>query len=322
MEIMGRIFPKLVFTAFITITVGCFETSDDGTVTANPSGLALAPPAVGVQFHIPSFAVPAGTEVLHCYFFKNPSKVDLEIVRFQVKYTKGSHHTTLYETDQDYPDHDEECPGVVMGNPIIDGFSIFAGAAGEDWEWKLPPGVSRTLKAKRQLMMQVHYVNATTETTAGTSAEVYYNLEATRDTSTIKYHSGSIGFFNQSILIPPRSARTFDMECPLSEDRNILTATGHMHARGTEVDIFYAPDGKNYLPEPIWKNTDWNNQPLGVFDPPMAVKAGGALRFRCSYNNPTDQSFAFGPSVETNEHCLGAVQMYPMKLNFETCTKN
>src|SRR3954447_14215386 len=71
--------------------------------------LLLKKPEHGIQLETPEFVVKAGEERQWCYYFKLPSDIDLEIVRFEIRYLAGSHHMNLFQTDKEAPDHDEEC---------------------------------------------------------------------------------------------------------------------------------------------------------------------------------------------------------------------
>src|SRR5207248_1607009 len=82
-----------VVVGAIAVSAGCY-----GQGGTDPSAIDLPPPEHGVQLQTPAFEVPPGTEVQHCYYFKLPSDVDLDVTRIQIKYLDGSHHMNLYQT--------------------------------------------------------------------------------------------------------------------------------------------------------------------------------------------------------------------------------
>jgi len=299
-------------------TLGCVgHTTSDQPDPAEVSGLAVAAPEFGVQFHIPKFAVPVGTDRVDCYYFKNPSKIDLYINRFEVVLTKGSHHTLLFEGNVDMPDSIKECGNFNGASPINqDGFNavfgINGGSRGDDWT--LPDGVAYKLRAGRQMAMQVHYVNAAQTQTEGNAGEVYFNLHAYKDPSQVKYLMGMINVSNNTINIPPRATKTFDSTCPnpLSADLHIIGITSHYHSRGTEFDVWTSNTGQ-YGGDPIYHNTNWNEPAWVTYDPPVTVAAGGGFKYQCSYNNPTDQTISVGPRAEVDEHCRAFVYGYPFE---------
>ena len=155
------------------ITAGCY--GESGT---DPAALDLPPPEHGLQLATPAFSVPAGTEVQHCYWFKLASDVDIDVVRFQVKYLAGSHHMNLFQTNQDLADHDADCFGPVdfssEQNP--NGYDLIVGSQSHDFDWTMPDGVAFKLKARRQLMLQTHYVNASTQASPFGVGHVKVNL--------------------------------------------------------------------------------------------------------------------------------------------------
>jgi hypothetical protein len=281
----------------------------------------VSPPSFGVQLFSPTLNVPAGTEVQNCYYFKNPSRVDLEITRFQVIFPPGSHHTTLFETDTNYPDHMEDCFNGVNNTSALnpDGMSIVFASARGDMDFSLPPSVSYHLPANRQMMLQVHYVNAA-DVKTDSSPQVFYNLYATRDTSAITAHLGAIQAMNRAIVIPPHSTEKFSADCSVGQEVNLIGATGHFHSRGTELDVNIAPDNMNNVEStPIYANTTWNDQPFKIFKEPVQVHASGGFRYSCSYTNTTENTYTFGNRVETDEHCIVMLYVYPWNGPFGQC---
>ncbi len=291
--------------------LGLLHCSADGAAPFG-DGLDLAPPAHGVQLKTPRFDVPAGTETQHCYWFKLPSDVDLDVVRIQVRYLAGSHHMNLFQTNQDVPDHDEECfmPMNFSSPTNPDGYDLVVGSQGTALDWKLPDGVAFKLKAHRQLLLQTHYVNATTQKTPANAGQVKVNLEAEPDRSKVVHHMGTMFANNMTIKIPPRESRSFSTTCGLDKDVSIVALTGHFHSRGRTFSVNAAPDGKNPAEE-MYRSRAWAEPPFQVLAAPRVLPAGGSLYYTCDYQNDTDQEIVFGPKVETMEHCNLFAYFYP-----------
>ena len=298
----------VIAAAAVTSAFGCYG-SEDGTDVA---ALDLAPPEHGVQIETPSFQVAQGTERQWCYWMKLPSDVDLEVVEFQIKYLDGSHHMNLFQTNQDVPDHDAECFGPVdfssATNP--NGYDLIVGSQSHDMDWKMPDGVAMRLKAHRQLMLQTHYVNATTQKTPLDVGKVKINLVAAADPSTIKQHVGTMFANNVNVKIPPHEERSFSTSCALPTATNVIALTGHFHSRGKTFSVNVAPDGTDPTAE-IYRSRDWAEPPFTVLDQPAALPANGALYYTCDFVNNTDTTITFGPHVETQEHCNLFAYFYP-----------
>ena len=278
----------------------------------DPNEIALDPPAHGVQLQTPLFMVAGGSETQHCYWFKLPSDVDLEVVKIQVRYLAGSHHMNLYQTNQDVPEHDEECfKPVDFSSPTNpNGYDMIVGSQTGSMDWDMPPGVAFKIKAHRQLMLQTHYVNATTQTTSTGTGRVKVNLEAAADASKITAHMGTMFANNMNVKIPPRESRSFSTQCAVPQNVNVVALTGHFHSRGKTFTVNTAMDGVTPGAE-IYRSRDWAEPPFTVLPTPTQLPAGGSMYYTCNFQNDTDQEIVFGPKVETMEHCNLFAYFYP-----------
>jgi len=278
----------------------------------DPNAIDLSPPDHGVQLATPLFDVPPGTEVQHCYYFKLPSDVDLDVVKIQIRYLPGSHHMNLFQSNQDVPDHDEDCWGPVdfsrPDNP--NGWDMIAGSQSAALDWDLPSGVAFKLKAHRQMLLQTHYVNASTQATPTSKGRVKINLVAEPDPKKVTAHMGTMFANNVNIAIPPHSSRSFSTTCGMTNAVKIAALTGHFHSRGRTFSVNLAPDGADPTDE-IYRSRDWSEPPFVVLDVPRSLPNGGGLYYTCDYQNDTDTMITFGPHVETQEHCNLFAYFYP-----------
>ena len=274
--------------------------------------LVLDKPVHGVQIGTPEFIVPAGQERQWCYYFKLPSDVDLDVVKFQIRFLPGSHHMNLFQTDKDVPDHDEDCfaamPFTNEKNP--DGVDLVIGSQSAEMDWTLPPGVAFKLKAHRQLVLQTHYVNAATQKTPSGHGKVLINFVTEPDPSKITAHMGTMFANNVNIHIPPHESRSFSTTCGLSKPVKVVALTGHFHSRGKIFSVNLAPDGADPTAE-IYRSRAWDEPPFKVLDQPIDIPAGGGLYYTCEFQNSSDLDIKFGPHVETEEHCNLFAYFYP-----------
>jgi hypothetical protein len=272
----------------------------------------LAPPVHGVQIGTPAFPVPPGAERQWCYYFKLPSDVDLDVIRFQIRYLAGSHHMNLFQTEKEVPDHDEDCfdkmPFTSDQNPH--GVDLVVGSQSEDLDWTLPPGIAFRLKAHRQLVLQTHYVNAGTQQTPSGTGQVKINLYTEPDPSKIQGHMGTMFANNVNIHIPPRESRSFSTTCGLPTAVKVAAVTGHFHSRGKVFSVNLAPNGADPTEE-IYRSRAWDEPPFKVLAQPIDLPASGGLFYTCDYQNRSDLDIKFGPHVNTDEHCNLFAYFYP-----------
>jgi hypothetical protein len=164
-----------------------------------PSEGELPPPPKGEGFQFTSGEQPvgAGEEVQNCYFFQvkdlladgglDPSK-SLNLHRIQIHQKEGSHHMNLFRVRAISMEADGMDP---TQGPYLNkngAGPCFKSTNWADWpliantqvdgqlDWTFPDGVANKLDPEEWIMMQSHYVNATTQTTPDGSGEVYVNF--------------------------------------------------------------------------------------------------------------------------------------------------
>lgn len=278
--------------------------------TPDPAEIQLDAPKSGVQLKTPIFDVAPGTERQHCYWFKLPSDVDLDVVKFEVRYLSGSHHMNLFQTDKDMPDGEGDCLRGVFSPMGTNGYNLIVGSQSDSLDWQLPEGVAFKIKARKQLMLQTHYVNAATQNTPMGKGRVKVNLHTEVDKSKIKAHMGTVFANNVNINIPPRETRAFTTSCSMPKDVKVAALTGHFHSRGKTFSVNLSPDGTSATDE-IYRSRSWDEPPFKVLDPPAAIPNGGAFQYTCEFTNPTENTIKFGPEVEKDEHCNLFAYVYP-----------
>lgn len=278
--------------------------------TPDPNEIALAKPATGIQLATPIFDVAPGTERQHCYWFKLPSDVDIDVVKFEVRYLAGSHHMNLFQTDRDMPDGEGDCLRGVFSPMGTNGYNLIVGSQAESLDWQLPEGVAFKIKARKQLMLQTHYVNASTQNTPNGKGRVKINLHTQPDKSKITANMGTVFANNVNIAIPPRETRAFTTSCSMPQDVNIAALTGHFHSRGKTFSVNLSPDG-TIAGDEIYRSRSWDEPPFKVLSPATPLRAGGALQYTCEFTNPGETTVKFGPEVEKDEHCNLFAYVYP-----------
>ncbi len=321
--------------------------------------LAAPPSGQGFQFGTPEFVVPSGVEEQDCYFFNvsdlaksgglDPTQ-PVNLHHIQVAQRAGSHHMNIFLVKTIVG------LGPAMG-PVVKGQNgmgpCFVSSNWADWplvansqqegnvDWTYPDGVANVFQPDDVLMLQTHYVNASTQQTPE-PAKVNVNFW-TIPTSEITAELGTIFATNQSIRIcQSNPTPTFSSSCQIDSPSpvQIIGANGHFHSRGVEFDM-YLWDGKSTGTPPasdrFYQSLMWNEPPMlhspsldvtvqpmgGVFytcsyqwvEPPPSIGCSGLDSFdETKYMTPANEvdcCYTFGPQVDKNEHCNAFVYYYP-----------
>lgn len=291
----------------------------------------LDPPAEkqGFQLHIPHFDVPAGQEIQSCYFFAVPGAPgsDVWINRFELATNPGTHHVNIFRVRTKVGLYGN--PGDVVTSVNGQG-PCFVSANWADWplvvntqvggdrvDWKLPDGVAQKFAGGELLMVQIHFVNATTQKSpeGGQVDANFYTAPGAQ------YELGTIFASNQNIRVCPGEVdRTFETHCrtPLS-GATIVAANGHFHSRGVEFTMNVTDAmGNDMLPTPFYDSLAWDDPPMAR-DLAVQIPDGGGVSWTCSYSAPTGSCgdpndsccFTFGGRVESQEHCNAFIYYYP-----------
>lgn len=289
-------------------------------------GVLLPPPAPGkgVQLRTTSWMDP-GQELERCQMFVAPPE-GLNIVRQQIRFTPGSHHVTIYKTEyteipaetergvaldprvvHDCPDGpfaDWKVSGVIAGTQRLEGADPMATA---------PEGVAMKIGPGGVLLMNVHYINASSEPV---EADVRANLY-TIPPEQVKVEAGTLFYYNYHILVPANGRATARMRCPVQKDIQIISLQSHMHRRGASF-VADLTDGAGEKLEQIYTSSSWDEVPITPFDPPLRVKAGQALDYRCHHENREARDVAEGLKT-TDEMCMLIGPYFPRDRHLENC---
>jgi hypothetical protein len=250
-------------------------------------------------------SVGPGSEIQECKLVQLPSdRGEIAVPAAESHFTPGSHHFLVYRTNlTTMPDGGGNI--VDCTNATAESASFVTGSYFEaqqpDMKHELPAGVAHLFKPGEVVVMQTHYLNASTDVMA---AKVTFTLH-TMDPAKVEHEAGTILFSNFGLQVPPLSKVSQMRTCPVSttEDMHVALLWSHMHKRGVH---FVATTDDPGVEGPLYETDDWSEPQPRVFsiDPPTTIHAGAHITFACDYDNSTTSSFVYGPSADTNEMCI------------------
>ncbi len=335
------------------------SSTSSGTGGADPAHLDPPPSGQGFQFGTPEFSIPEGVEEQDCYFFQvsdlakkgglDPTK-PVNLHHVQVAQRIGSHHMNIFRV--------KTVVGLGPAGGLVqkgtDGMGqCFISSNWADWplvvnsqqegnvDWTYPDGVANVFQPDEWLMLQTHYVNASTQQTPE-PAKVNVDFWVIPDAE-VTAHLGTIFATDQSIRIcESNPTPSFSSSCQINSPTpvTIIGANGHFHSRGKEFDMYLWDGTSTTTPlasKRFYQSTMWNEPPM-LHSPQLVepVPANGGVWYTCSYEwqepppsigctglntfdetkhmTPADKvdcCYTFGPQVDKNEHCNAFVYYYP-----------
>ena len=300
---------------FAALAAACGN-DNDGPDGDDPDGgagqdvLAAPPEGEGVQLR-QSYSLEPG-EVHNCQYFVLP-EAGRAVSRFEHAYTSGGHHVILYPTDLEPdevdPDKLEVFDCDLMPTRGDVGFA-YAGAGTLGTE-EYPAGVARRFEG-RVVMLESHMLN-----TGDAPLDVDYRLNLWFASGEVEAEVGTIFFYDNHILVPPRATGRAEMSCAVPADIQLSALGPHMHVRGTH---FRAELRDGDQVDTLVETSDWSVSDPTLFDPPIAIEAGQRIEFACDYRNDDSTPVIEGPSKLDNEMCLLIGTYWPrIDFPFEFC---
>lgn len=306
--------------------VGCGSESDSQEKKGSGVDVELPDPGpLGWQMSTGVFEVPQGEEVQDCYFFEVPFDTPVFVNRIQLAHNDGSHHMNVFRVNTIA--NLDGAPGDVVKDgecwtstnwkdwPLVAN-NQSGGPQGEDWQ--MPDGVALRFEPREKLMLQTHYVNATTQKTPAKAKAVtnFYGVEE----ANVQHELGTLFATNQEIRVcPGETQKTFEATCRVAQDGpvTVIAANGHFHSRGDRFTM-NSWDPVNSKGAQFYESTSWDDPPFEhSLNVPLAQDEGvtwtcefSALAGECG--DPNDSCcYNFGGKVEFQEHCNAFVYYYP-----------
>jgi len=321
-----------------------------GTPDAGFRDVSLDPTnATGYQFQTPVYTVPEGKEYQDCWFVAMPdlnAGQDYYMDRFRLGALPGTHHVNVFRVKTIV--HLDGAPGTMVHGEDPRTDECFKSGNWSDWplvvnsqqsdaanpyyDWHLPGNVAHRFSPGEKLMVQVHYVNASTQ---DTPANAHVVLDMYRSQAAAPVELGTLFATEQSIRICQSNPNpTYHGTCLFnSGGTNIVAANGHFHSRGVSFSVYQWDGVSTTQPPPasmFYSSDHWDHPDMHIYSPVLNDATGGVwwtCEFQwmppdpaaggCDAVNARDPStvkdccYTFGPVVETSEHCNLFLYYYP-----------
>lgn len=338
----------------MAVLAGCPAPFEDGDPATNdPSSLRAPLRGEGFQFRTGLFSVAPGDEVQDCYFYKLselaklgglPENEPINMHRVRMVQREGSHHMNIFRVrtvtglgpDGGRVQRGKNGQGECFKSPNWADWPLVANTQQDGAvDWTFPEGVANVFQPNEWIMLQTHYVNASSQKTPDT-AEVAVNFY-TMKKEDVKHELGTLFATKQSIRVCRNNPTpSFSGTCQFNgnDPVNIIGANGHFHSRGRQFEM-YTWDGTSIAQPPdsarFYQSKQWDDPPMlrsPELNLPVQPKSG--VFFTCGYQwtppadtvgcqglDAVDKSpdkdccYTFGPIVEKNEHCNVFVYYWP-----------
>lgn len=288
----------------VMIMIALILAACGGPATSETSSSAAGD---AVEVTTPSFTLQPGEEALKCYYTSLPRDEAMSITRLDTTMSSGSHHMIVFFTAApNQPDGTlEDCvvlpSGAVAGKEIP--LPLYLTQKPAD-SLSMPPGVAMQLEARQSLVIEMHYVNATSDPIDASST-----LRATLTHEDVQ-RADLFATYNKQIAVPPHGTETVSGHCAVPSDAHFFRMTTHTHRHMTSATIDRYHDGQ--VGEELVRSTDWENPTVRDWSAPyFTLTAGEELYYACSYSNDSDSVVHDGQSARTDEMCMAIGYFFP-----------
>ena len=245
----------------------------------------------------------AGSEGYFCV--RKTVTEDTWIAGFRPISPVGTHHTVLSvdgmtgDAGAPKPDGVTQCEAVTLGSVLLGGSGV--GTA----PYVFPVGVAVKIPKGKQILLNLHVFNASSETLRGTSG-----IEAMKVDASDVVHEAELVEAGKVIglTVPPGSS-TQTGTCTLRGDVTVFSVGPHMHRLGTHMMTRAVPVSGPPTTL-IDRDYSFDDQSFDFLDQPVNLHAGDTIEVNCSYQNPQAITVGFGQSTR-DEMCFTATYLYP-----------
>ena len=293
----------LTMAAGLLASAGCSSAQTGGTRNAPPNTAGTAA-KMFEELIAYDWTIDPGVEAYYCVY--QTLTQDVWVSDYRALTPVGTHHVTVGYSDPAPPDgvvssaDSSTCTGLTLGTHMA-----FTATRGNAAPFSMPAGVAVRVPAGKQLVLNVHVLNATPQPLSGRTG-----IEVVRTDPSKVQHEAEILFANNTNLSIPPGASTQTGNCTLDADSTVFALIGHMHLAGKHFTTTAAPGNG---PPTVLLDEDYNfdQQTLVSLDPPAVLNKGDVVQTSCTYQNEGPDTLTFGESTTKNEMCISIMYRYP-----------
>jgi Copper type II ascorbate-dependent monooxygenase, C-terminal domain len=250
--------------------------------------------------HTLSWHQMPNNEIDDCHEFKLDNPTPVEIDRITVKFPPGSHHVHIYRSDTPDPDGVHDCWAGIDWTR----WHLVLGVQTQAMDWKLPDQLTIPFDAHQQLLVQVHWLNTSSEPIDRNIDLEFHQTEVSRA------HVGTVFGVNKQTAMQPHSSKVLKQWCPVPKGASILAMMGHYHGLGTKYVVDARKQGEP-TGTTIYNALDEQTFQFKTYEPTFAVPDDTGLEFECDFNNTRNIPISWGADTRLSEHCNMSAYYYP-----------
>ena len=271
------------------------EIQDKPQVPPAPEGLQI------VHLDAGEFEVPVGQDQYMCFPFVLSTDGDKSIARIEYELDEAAviHHMVLY-ADVDKVTDDE--PFSCLQVPVEHSAFLFEWGPG-GYPAHFPDNAGIPVQDGDKLILQVHYSNTQGLEGLRDSSGLRVFLDEPRENEISMFASGPLAY-----AIPPFTEVEVESTCVFDKPIQILSSTPHMHESGRffRTELIRA----NGDVETVVQLDQWNFFEQPMYDTPLQIEPGDALRTVCKLENTSSVSLYSGETTE-DEMCFNFMYHTP-----------
>lgn len=255
------------------------------------------------------WSLPPGSETYYCV--RKTLDRDLWVRAFDALAPAGTHHTVLTYGEPDAPDGVVECDS--FENHQVMAYGSGVGAQ----PFLMPEGVAVRVPAGKQLLLNLHVFNVSTEPLSGLSGVRVAQVERAAQSDLTEAEAVLMG--PMDLTIPPGN-HSVEGGCTLAEDATLFAVAPHMHRLGAHMRVVAKSSvaGERAIHDEPYSFED---QRVRLLAEEIPMRKGDRVEVRCAYANTTRNTVGFGEST-LDEMCFAGVYRYPpAPKGFFVCTQ-
>ncbi|MEC9073459.1 MAG: hypothetical protein VX938_13795, partial [Myxococcota bacterium] len=283
------------------------------------SGPPTEPPPIAETYDtfIGDWEMGPGEEVTKCVVKRLSNEEAIWVTAIHSTLAKGSHHLIVYATDEEEETLEPETCSPFTETLSGQAYPLIISQISEE-TMAMPPGVAVKFKPHQMIRMEAHFLNYYPEDIVA-RGDVTFDTIAEEDV----WSEANMLFYGMvDFELPPQATTSTPWAfLPVADGIEIFALTGHTHQYGVNVEIEHAlgPDDLSFEVYPLDETFQWDESPVLQYDPPLKFNSEDGLRFRCTWENTSDEKVGFGEGAN-EEMCFLWGYYYP-SAGYQICVE-